>query len=111
MSHFDDLLKGLGGNADLILSGKPGVSWVDGYIRTNAGEVSGHLRTHPNETTADNLGTDVDADGIPGFFDADANGDGLAEYLDHDGDGVVDTLDVDGDGVFDAFFSLGDHFH
>jgi len=105
MNYLDDLLKGLEGDIDLSLSGKPGVSWVDSYVRTNGGEVSGHFRTHPSETVADNLSTDVDGDGIPGFFDADANGDGFPEALDLNGDGVMDLFDSDGDGICDVFFS------
>jgi len=111
MSRLDDLLKGLGGSMDVGLPGKPGLTWVDSYVRANGGEVVGHLRTHPNETTLDNLGVDADDDGIPGYLDADADGDGLAESFDLDDEVLVDALDVDGDGIVDVFLSLGDRFH
>ena len=59
---------------EVVYEGKPKASWIDSYVRGDGAVVEGHFRTEANETTADNLGTDVDNDGVPGFFDADADG-------------------------------------
>ena len=74
-------------------SGKPKLEWIEPYTKADGTEVKGHYRTEANETIADNLGTDVDKDGIAGFFDADANGDGIDEVLDLDNDGIADGLE------------------
>ena len=74
-------------------SEKPKLDWIEAYSREDGTIVEGHFRTEANETTMDNLGTDVDQDGISGFFDADADGDGIAEALDFDGDGIADSLE------------------
>ena len=87
---------------EALNEGKPPVSWIDSYIRGDGTFVDGHFRTDANQTLSDNLGTDVDGDGIPGFFDADADGDGIAEAIDLDGDGLVDIVDIDGDGIADT---------
>jgi hypothetical protein len=87
---------------EALYDGKPPVGWVDSYVRGDGGFVDGHFRTGPNESIADNLGADIDSDCIPGFFDADADGDGFAEALDLDGDGIVDMIDTDGDGIADT---------
>ena len=86
MSIFDSFFRETKG------SSKPALKWIDGYFRTNGGKVEAHWRTEANDTTADNLGTDVDGDGIPGFLDADENGDGLFEAIDLDGDGIADIF-------------------
>lgn len=86
MSIFDSFFREAAGSA------KPSLKWIDGYFRTNGGEVQAHWRTEGNSTIDDNLGTDVDGDGIPGFFDADENGDGLFESVDLDGDGIADMF-------------------
>ena len=87
---------------EALYGGKPPVGWVDSYVRGDGDFVDGHFRTEPNESIADNLGVDVDGDGVPGFFDADAEGDGIAEVLDLDEDGMVDLVDTDGDGIADT---------
>ena len=74
-------------------SEKPKLDWIEAYSRDDGTIVEGHFRTEANEATMDNLGTDVDQDGISGFFDADADGDGIAEALDFDGDGIADSLE------------------
>jgi hypothetical protein len=72
---------------------KPPLDWIDGYTRSNGESVDGHLRSEADASTANNLGTDIDQDGIPGFFDSDENGDGLLESIDLDGDGFADDLE------------------
>ncbi|QCS50611.1 hypothetical protein FEK30_14915 [Picosynechococcus sp. PCC 11901] len=72
--------------------GKPDVQWIESYVRGDGTVVDGYLRTEANGTVADNLGTDVDGDGILGFFDADADGDGILEAVDTNGDGIADTF-------------------
>ena len=74
-------------------AGKPGLDWVSGYYRQDGTYVAGHWRTEANETIADNLSTDVDKDGIAGFFDADADGDGILESVDLDNDGMADAVE------------------
>ena len=91
---------------EALYEGKPPVGWVDAYVRGDGNFVDGHFRTNPNETLADNLSSDVDADGIPGFLDADADGDGIAETIDLDGDGIVDIIDSNGDGILDSMTDL-----
>lgn len=91
---------------EALYNNKPPVGWVDAYVRGDGGFVDGHFRTAPNESIADNLGADVDGDGISGFFDADADGDGIMEALDLDGDGIADMIDTDGDGIADAFLDV-----
>ncbi len=78
---------------------KPELEWINSYVKADGTVVQGHWRTEANETTADNLGTDIDNDGIPGFFDADADGDGINEALDLNGDGIADGLE----GLLDFF--------
>ncbi|WP_413678966.1 hypothetical protein [Prochlorococcus sp. MIT 0916] len=82
---------------ETFYSGKPDLKWIDFYIKGDGTFVAGHFRTEANETIADNLNTDVDKDGIPGFFDADADDDGIYESIDLDGDGMADGLE----GLFD----------
>lgn len=53
---------------------KPDLQYIDGYTRSDGTYVNGHWRTEANHTIADNLGTDVDGDGIPGYFDATPEG-------------------------------------
>ena len=60
-------------------SGKPNITWIEPYLRKDSSFVRGHFRTSQNETIADNLNTDVDNDGIPGYWDIDADGDGIFE--------------------------------
>jgi hypothetical protein len=61
-------------NSDLI--------WVNSYYRDDGTYVSGHERPPPNETTVDNLGTDVDGDGLNGHIDPQPQipNDGLVVY-------------------------------
>ena len=66
---------------ELNNAGKPGLEWIGGYTKQDGTYVAGHWRTEANETIADNLSTDIDNDGIAGFFDADANGDGVADAV------------------------------
>jgi hypothetical protein len=82
---------------------KPSLDWIDQYTRSDGEIVKGHLRTEADASIANNLGTDVDQDGIPGFFDSDETGDGLLESLDLDGNGVAD-------GIEDLIYRLGDVF-
>ncbi len=72
---------------------KPNLDWIDAYTKADGTEVAGHFRTEANETVIDNLGTDVDQDGIVGFFDADMDGDGITESIDLNGDGITDALE------------------
>ena len=62
-------------------SGKPSISWINPYSRGDGDFVKGHFRTETNETIADNLSTDVDRDGINGYMDFDADGDGIPESI------------------------------
>ena len=62
-------------------SGKPKIAWIEPYLKNDGNFVRGHFRTSPNETIADNLNTDVDNDGIAGFWDIDADGDGIPESI------------------------------
>ncbi|KZR86665.1 hypothetical protein [Synechococcus sp. MIT S9504] len=89
---------------DAMLPEKPHLTWIDSYVKGDGSIVDGHFRTIANETEADNLGTDVDNDGLSGYIDADANGDGILEAADINNDGIADTLyaDLDGDGVIDT---------
>ena len=89
---------------EVVYEGKPKARWIDSYVRGDGAVVEGHFRTEANETTADNLGTDVDNDGVLGFFDADADGDGVVDVPDVNADGIADSLslDIDGDGMVDA---------
>ena len=70
-------------------SGKPNITWIEPYLKNDGNFVKGHFRTSPNETIADNLNTDVDNDGIAGFWDIDADGDGIIEL----NDGIFEVLD------------------
>lgn len=88
---------------EMTYPGKPGLEWIDSYQRADGTVVDGHLRADANSTIADNLGTDIDGDGIPGYLDSDADGDHYGESLDLNHDGVADMIDVDGDGVADLF--------
>ena len=89
---------------EVVYKGKPKASWIDSCVRGDGAVVEGHFRAEVNETTADNLGTGVDNDGVPGFFDACADGDGVVDVPDVNADGIADSLslDVDGDGMVDA---------
>ena len=78
-------------------AGKPGLKWIEGYLRGDGVFVDGHWRTEGNETINDNLSSDVDNDGVVGFFDAD-----------DDGDGIFEAPDLNGDGIADIFQSLDD---
>ena len=71
---------------------KPGIKWIERYLRDDGVVVEGHWRTEENKTINDNLSTDVDKDGITGFFDADENGDGIFEAHDLNGDGIADIF-------------------
>ena len=73
-------------------------------MRGDGAVVEGYFRAEANETTVDNLGTDVDNDGVPGFFDAYADGDGVVDVPDVNADGIAESLslDIDGDGIVDA---------
>ena len=64
--------------------------------------VRGHFRTKPNETYADNLSSDVDKDGINGFWDSDADGDGVFESIDINNDGISDYLSIEGENFMEA---------
>ena len=88
---------------ETLFQGKPGLGWIDAYIRGDGTFVNGHFRTAPNQILTDNLGNDEDGDGIPGFFDADADGDGLAETLDINANGISDLVDTNEDGIVDLF--------
>ena len=92
MSYLDRFLGDSRSLLDAELAGKPGLTWVDKYVRANGGEVDAHFKTHPNSTTADNLTSDIDDDGIPGYVDADVDGDGLHEAIDLDNDGIADAI-------------------
>ncbi|ANV86998.1 hypothetical protein [Picosynechococcus sp. PCC 7117] len=75
-------------------AGKPGFNWIAGYQKANGQQVAGHWRTNPNETEADNLGTDVDHDGISGAYDMDADGDGILDSTPLNSDiYVIDSSD------------------
>ena len=78
---------------DIEYSGKPKLQWIEPFTKADGTEVKGHYQTEANETIADNLGTDLDKDGIAGFFDSDANWDGIDEVLDIDNDGIADGLE------------------
>jgi len=82
-------------------TGKPSTKWIDSYIKADGTIVEGHLRTEANETIADNLNTDVDNDGIAGYYDADADGDGVYEEIDLDANGAIDKIDFNNDGIID----------
>lgn len=71
---------------------KPNLTWIDHYTKNDGTLVDGHFRTEPNETVADNLGTDLDRDGIPGWVDSDADGDGILDACDLDIIGIADFL-------------------
>ena len=86
---------------EALNDGNPKVNWIDSFVRGDGAFVDGHFRTDANQTPSDNIGTDIDGDGIPGFFDADANGNGILESFDLDSDGIVDIIDIDGDGIAD----------
>lgn len=94
MTYLDSLFKDSSDNFDSKLSGKPDITWVNKYIRTNDGEVVGHFRANPNGTTSDNLTSDIDGDGVQGYFEADVDGDGSYEALDVDGDSIADALET-----------------
>ena len=85
---------------------KPVLNWVDAYFRHNGEFVSGHIRTIPNTTINDNLITDVDEDGIDGFFDVDADGNGITDSLGCGVDVIIDEIDIDGDGIIDGFSGI-----
>lgn len=53
---------------------KPNLQHIDSYTRSDGTFVRSHLRTESNHTIADNLGTDVDLDGIPGYYDTTPEG-------------------------------------
>ena len=78
-------------------SGKPSISWINPYVKADGDFVRGYFRTSPNETYADNLSSDVDKDGINGFWDSDADGDGVFESIDINNDGISDYLSIDGE--------------
>ena len=77
---------------EIFYEGKPSLDWIQGFTRADGTFVEGHWRTEANETITDNLNTDVDKDGIPGWFDADADGDDILESVDLDGDGIADAI-------------------
>ena len=72
---------------------KPNLKWIESYTKADGTVVDGHWRTEENKTINDNLGTDIDNDGIPGFFDADENGDGILEAVDNNSNGIADQLE------------------
>lgn len=80
---------------------KPVLDWVSAYSRSDGSFVDGHWRTRADGDSSNNLNTDVDNDGIAGYFDADANGDGVFEAIDANSDGIADAIDIDGDGILD----------
>ena len=51
-------------------------------------------------------GSLVDNDGINGYFDADADGDGVFESLDLDQDGISDSLEIDSETLMDSLTDL-----
>ncbi|MBD2655200.1 hypothetical protein H6G45_17265 [Synechocystis sp. FACHB-383] len=71
---------------------KPDLEWVKSYTRGDGVMVDGYYRTESNESIADNLNTDIDGDGILGYFDADEDGDGILESADIDRDGIADLI-------------------
>lgn len=83
-------------------SGKPSISWINPYVKADGDFVRGHFRTKPNETYADNLSSDVDKDGINGFWDSDADGDGVFESIDINNDGISDYLSFEGENFMEA---------
>ncbi len=91
---------------ETLYSGKPGLKWIDSYVREDGKLVDGHFRTEANETVADNLSFVVDNDGINGYFDADADGDGVFESLDLDQDGISDSLEIDSETLMDSLTDL-----
>ena len=77
---------------EIFYQGKPDLEWIQGYTKSDGTFTEGHWRTKANETIADNLNTDVDRDGIPGWFDSDADGDEILESVDIDGHGIADAI-------------------
>ena len=73
-------------------------------MRGGRAVVEGHFRAEANETTLGKHGIYVENNDIPGFFDSDAGGDGVADVPDINPDGIVDSLplDIDEDGTNDA---------
>ncbi len=48
---------------------KPEVHIVEGHFRSEGTWIDPYIRTNPNNTSVDNLSTDVDSDGISGYHD------------------------------------------
>lgn len=92
------------------ISGEPTrqANWIDSYSKADGTQVESHMRSIADGNPANNLETDYDSDGVPGFFDSDSNGDGVSEVADLNLDGIADliNIDIDGDGVVDVLVNL-----
>jgi hypothetical protein len=91
---------------EALYPGKPNLNWIDAYMRDDGTLVNGHYRSDANGIKADNLSSDVDNDGIAGFFDADADGDGIVDVLNSNGEDFTDAADIDGwiESLWESFF-------